>query len=193
MWGALAAVRAFSPALQVLERPELMLDLPQFPHVRTLPTVAERGNGRKDCERRYNSEPEGTMSSKGKVATMRVKDVNIFELTPGLANALAASLDASYREYFTADCSGTSTEEAERRIAAIPEEKRYLTRVLDSLDSAFADFDTETAMLDLPHMQNRKPESIKHFLEFRLRQFKMLLDAVEDCVGEKYPATGGNS
>jgi len=28
MWDALAAVRAFSPVLRVLERPELMLDLP---------------------------------------------------------------------------------------------------------------------------------------------------------------------
>jgi hypothetical protein len=50
--------------------------------------------------------------------------------------------------------------------------------VLDSLDSAFADFDTEKAMLDLPHMQNRKPDAIKRYLEFRLRQFKMLIDAV---------------
>jgi hypothetical protein len=100
------------------------------------------------------------MSSKGKVASVRVKDVNAFQLTPGLADALTASLDASYLEYITAACSGTSTKEAERRIAAIPEEKRYLTRVLDSLDSAFADFDDETAKLDLPHMQNRKPEAI---------------------------------
>jgi len=61
------------------------------------------------------------------------------------------------------------------------------------VDSAFADFDTETAMLDLPHMQNRKPEAIKRYLEFRLRQFKMLLDAVEGYVEEKYPATGGHS
>src|SRR5208282_2322901 len=162
------------------------------------------------------SEPEGTMGSntehnaacgcgsgkkyedccgapKGEVANMRVKDLNVFELTPGLADALSASLDAAYLEYFTADCSGTSTKEAERRIAAIPEGKRYLTRVLDSLDNAFADFDTETAMLDLPHMQKRKPEAIKRYLEFRLRQFKMLLDAVEDYVGEKYPSTGGHS
>jgi hypothetical protein len=86
-----------------------------------------------------------------------------------------------------------STKEAERRIAAIPDGKRYLTRVLDSLDSAFADFDTETAMLDLLHMENRKPEAVKRYLEFRLRQFQMLLDAVEDYVGEKYPATGGYS
>ena len=74
-----------------------------------------------------------------------------------------------------------------------PEDKRYPTRVLDSLDNAFADFDTETAMLDLPHMQDRKPEAIKRYREFRLRQLKMLLDAVGDCVGEKYPATGGHS
>jgi hypothetical protein len=130
---------------------------------------------------------------KSEVATMRVKDVNVFELTPGLADALSASLDASYLQYFTAACSGGSTKEAETRIAAIPEEKRYLTRVLDSLDSAFADFDTDTVMLDLPHMQNRKPEAIKRYLEFRLRQLKMLLDAVEDGVEEKYPATGGHS
>jgi len=106
---------------------------------------------------------------------MRVKDINVFELTPGLANALAASQDASYKEYFRADVLGTSTKEAERQIAAIPEHKRYLTRVLDSLDSAFANFDTETAKLDLPHMRNRKPEGIKRYLEFRREQFKMLL------------------
>ena len=127
------------------------------------------------------------------VESMRVKDINVFELTPGLADALTASLDASYRQYFTADCSGGSTQEAEKKIAAIPEDKCYLTRVLDSLDSAFADFDTETAMLDSPHMQSRKPEAIKRYLEFRLRQFKMLLDAVGDYVEEKYSATGGHS
>jgi hypothetical protein len=124
---------------------------------------------------------------------VRVKDVKDVELTPGLADAFTASLDASYREYFVAACSGRSTKEAERRIAAIPEGERYLTRVLDSLDNAFADFDTETAMLDLPNMQNRKPESIKRYLEFRLQQFKMLLDAVEDYFEEKFPATGGHS
>ena len=86
-----------------------------------------------------------------------------------------------------------STKEAEKQIAAIPEGKRYLTRVLDSLDNGFADFDTETATLDLPHMQNRKPEAIKRYLEFRLQQFRMLLDTVEDYVAEKYPATGGHS
>jgi hypothetical protein len=127
------------------------------------------------------------------VASVRVKDLSDFQLTPGLADALTASLDASYREYFVAACSGSSTKEAKRLIAAIPEEKRYLTRVLDSLDSAFADFDTETAMLDLPNMQNRKPEAIKRYLEFRLQQFKMLIDAVEDFVDEKFPTAGGHS
>jgi hypothetical protein len=127
------------------------------------------------------------------VASVRVKDVKDVELTPGLAEAFTVSLDASYLEYFTAACSGMSTKEAERRIAAIPEGKRYLTRILDSLDNGFADFDSETAMLDLPHMQSRKPEAIKRYLAFRLQQFKMLIDTVEDYVEEKFPATGGHS
>jgi hypothetical protein len=130
---------------------------------------------------------------KSEVESMRVKDISVFELTPGLADALTASLDASYQQYFIADCSGRSTKDAEMQIAAIPEDKRYLTRVLDSLDGAFADFDTETAMLDSPHMQNRKPDAIKRYLEFRRQQFEMPLDAVEDYVVEKYPATGGHS
>jgi hypothetical protein len=88
--------------------------------------------------------------------TIRTKDVEDFELTPGLAEALTGSLDASYLEYFTAASSGRSTKESEKRIAAVPEDKRYLTRVLDSLDTAFADFDSETVKLDLPHMQNRR-------------------------------------
>jgi hypothetical protein len=88
---------------------------------------------------------------------------------------------------------GGARRKLKRRIAAIPEDNRYLTRVLDSLDSAFADFDTQTAQLDLPHMQNRKPEAIKYYLRFRLQQFKMLLETVEDYVEEKYPATGGHS
>jgi hypothetical protein len=37
----------------------------------------------------------------------------------------------------------------DRQEQQIPEERRYLTRVLDSLDSAIADFDTETAMFGL--------------------------------------------
>jgi SEC-C motif-containing protein len=127
------------------------------------------------------------------VASVRVKDLSDFQLTPGLAEALTACLDVSYREYFVVACSGRSTKEAERRIAAIPEDRRYLTSVLDSLDSAFADFDTQTAKLDLPHMRDRKPEAIKRYLEFRIRQFKMLLDAVQDHVEEKYPAAGGHS
>jgi hypothetical protein len=94
------------------------------------------------------------------VASVRAKDVKDVELTPGLADAFTASLDASYLEYFAAACSGRSTQEAERRIAAIPEDKRYLTRVLDSLDSAFADFDTETAKLDLPNMPNLTPSNV---------------------------------
>jgi hypothetical protein len=58
---------------------------------------------------------------KGEVTSVRLKDIKDVELTPGLAEALTASLDASYLEYFSAAGSGMSTKEAERRIAAIPE------------------------------------------------------------------------
>jgi hypothetical protein len=131
-------------------------------------------------------------AAQGEVTTMRTKDLKVFELTPGLADALSASMDGSYQQYFVAAVSGASTKEAEREIAALPEDKRYLMRVLDSLDNAFADFDTETAMLDLPHMQTQ-PEAIQRYLGFRLRQLQMLLDAVSTYVEEKFPATGGNS
>jgi SEC-C motif len=129
----------------------------------------------------------------GEVRTVRVKDIGSLELTPGLANALSASLDGSYHQYFIAGVSGVSTKEAERGIAAMPEGKRYLTRVLDSLDNAFADFDTKTVMLDLPHMQNREPQAIKRYLEVRLLQFKMLLEAVGEYVEGNHPTTGGHS
>lgn len=130
---------------------------------------------------------------KGAEAIMRTKDLTDFALTPGLAGALTNSLDPVYMEYFTAAGSGRSTREAESRIAALPEDKRYLTRVLDSLDTAFADFDSATAKLDLPHMEEHKPEAIKRFLEFRLRQFRLLLDAVEDFIEEKHPTAGGHA
>ena len=130
---------------------------------------------------------------KGKVESVRTKDFKDFELTPGLAEALTKSLDPSYVQYWSAAYSGRSRTECERRIAAIPEGKRYLTRVLDSLDTAFADFDSETAKLDLPHMQKREPEAIKRYLEVRLKQFKLLVDTVDDFVEEKYPPTGGHA
>jgi hypothetical protein len=91
-------------------------------------------------------------------------------------------MDPSYMAFIAAASSGKSTKEAEKRIAAIPEEKRYLTRILDSLDSAFADFASATAKLDLPNMQHNKPENIKSYLEVRLQQMRILLDIVENYV-----------
>jgi hypothetical protein len=139
------------------------------------------GKKRKDC----------CGAEEGTVVNLRPKDIKCLEWTPGLSEALARSLDASYLEYWSAVCLGKGKQEIRRRIAAIAEEKRYLTRVLDSLDGAFADFDTHTAMLDLPHMRERKPEAIKRYLEFRLKQFKLLVDAVDDYLEKNPAATGG--
>jgi hypothetical protein len=124
---------------------------------------------------------------------VRVKDISSFEWTPGVSNALSASLDGSYQQYFIATVRRASTKEAERGIAAMPEEKRYLTRVLDSLDNAFADFDTDTVLLDLPHMRNRKPEAIKRYLEVRLLQLKKLVGVVGNYVEGNHPTAGGHS
>jgi hypothetical protein len=85
---------------------------------------------------------------KGEITEMRTKDLRNLEWTPGLADALGHSIDPAYVEYFMAASSGASTKSAENAIAAISEDKRYLTRVLDSLDNAFADSDTATAKLD---------------------------------------------
>ncbi len=100
---------------------------------------------------------------KGERVQLQPKDLKVIELTPGLADALTASLDPSYQEYWVAAVSGKSTKAAADRVSAIPEDKRYLTRVLGSLDNAFADFDNETVKLDLPYMQQRKPEAIRTY------------------------------
>jgi len=116
---------------------------------------------------------------------VQTKDLRAFELIPGLAARLSASLDRSYIEYAAASLSGRSTREAESRIAVIPEEKRYLTRVLESLDNAFADFDSYAAKLDLPYMRNRQPEAIRFYLQIRLQQCKMLLAEIENYMAGK--------
>lgn len=113
-----------------------------------------------------------------------MKAIKVVEWTPGLVDGLVASLEPPYLEYFALLAKGRGTEAAEQQIAAIPENKRYLTRILDCLDSAFADFDRETAKLDLPYMQHRQPEVIKSYLEFRLHQFASLLNAVSDYLDE---------
>jgi len=124
--------------------------------------------------------------------TVRTKDLKAFELTPGLAKALFTTLDAAYMAYFKASLTGQSRKESEQQIAAIPEDKRYLTRLLESLDNAFADFDTELALLDLPYMRKHNPEAIKRYLEFRAVQYKMLLAVVTDYLANR-PPTGGQS
>ena len=54
---------------------------------------------------------------KGIVADMRAKDVKYLEWTLGLAQALAASLDRPYLEYFTAAGSGGSQRKRSRTVA----------------------------------------------------------------------------
>jgi hypothetical protein len=42
-------------------------------------------------------------------------------------------------------------------------------------------------------MRDSKPEAIKDYLQFRLRQIKLLLDAVDDYLDEKHPRPEGHA
>jgi hypothetical protein len=61
------------------------------------------------------------------------------------------------------------------------------------LDNAFVDFDTDTVLLDLPHMRNCKPEAIKRHPEVRLLQFKKLVGVVGNYVEGNLPTAGEHS
>jgi hypothetical protein len=72
----------------------------------------------------------------------------------------------------------SARDEHGREVAAV---RGVLASVLGMMKAgathvAVANFDTETATLDLPHLQTRKPEIIKRHLEFRIRQFQMLVE-----------------
>ena len=54
---------------------------------------------------------------------------------------------APYLRYAIALAKDESTQEAEREIAALPLEKRYVWRILFALGAAFADFDSEMVEL----------------------------------------------
>ena len=61
-------------------------------------------------------------------------------------------------------------------IAALPKENRYLYRVFQCLDRALADFDNETAKLDLRYVENL-PE-LREKLDLQLRRLEILRETL---------------
>ena len=69
-------------------------------------------------------------------------------------------------------------EEALERIAALKLNERYVWRVASALDWAFADCDSESAMLDWQLMPDDDREEISEILRPRLLQFALFLRAL---------------
>lgn len=74
---------------------------------------------------------------------------------------------------------GKTLTEALVRIRQIPIERRYITRVFNSLDVALADLDTETMRLDLQAMPASTVPELLDKVRYRLAQLEIVLDFLE--------------
>jgi hypothetical protein len=94
-----------------------------------------------------------------------------------VGDMLARSDDIQpYIKHYAALMSGGDSEKTLAVIAALPKDKRYLSRVLQCLAWALADFDSETVKLDLPYMDSL--DAIKEELakrEWQLRELRRTL------------------
>jgi hypothetical protein len=79
-----------------------------------------------------------------------------------------------YMDYYKAALTRGDTETALTTIAKLPLNKRYVSRVVECLDWALADYDGETVQLDLPYLPNL--EETKEKLQERILQLRFLLD-----------------
>jgi hypothetical protein len=82
-----------------------------------------------------------------------------------------------YMDYYTAALTRGDTEKALTAIAELPLSKRYVSRVVECLDWALADYDGETVRLDLPYLPDL--EEIKEKLQRRFLQLRFLLNELE--------------
>ena len=101
----------------------------------------------------------------------------------GSAELLNSKLEP-YMETYMAIHSGESPHDAAQRlIAPLPLEDRYLWRVVNALNWAFGDFDSETIKLDLMTLSEEQlKKATKELLTFRPFQFCRLLRTL---VGEE--------
>jgi hypothetical protein len=112
--------------------------------------------------------------SNGKVVRIPLSQVD----TDPVGDMLAES-DAirPYIDHYCALMGRGDTEKTLGVIAALPVDKRYLSRVVQCLDWALADYDSCSIELDMPHMPDL--EEIKEKLRFRLWQLRILLTKLE--------------
>jgi hypothetical protein len=82
-----------------------------------------------------------------------------------------------YIDHYCALMTGRNSDQTLKVIAALPEEKRYLFRVVQCLDWELADCDSETAKLDMPYVTDLAEVTQK--LHLRLMQLADLLRALK--------------
>ena len=112
------------------------------------------------------------------MATQKVllKDIKVDPLAHELATSegMLPYLDCVIKAYRD---DAVGLEAALEVIRDLPLEKRYTWRVLSALKWAFADFEDEYVVLDLPHIPEPTRSEMTKELELRLQQLRMLLQA----------------
>lgn len=82
-----------------------------------------------------------------------------------------------YINHYKAVLSGEDSNATLKIIAGLPSEKRYLSRVVQCLDWALADFDSETAKLDMPYISDL--DEVQAKLQHRLMQLNILFQTLK--------------
>jgi hypothetical protein len=109
------------------------------------------------------------------IRTMRVKDIIAEDGALGMANT---SLMEPYLANLEARITGQGREEAEKAIADLPMERRYIRRLASSLKRAFVDFDKSSIRTDLSTMKAEDFDTVVGLIECRPVQFAMLLRTI---------------
>lgn len=109
----------------------------------------------------------------------RLLTMPISQIKTDPVGEMLASSDAlkPYIDHYKAQQRGGDRDATLGAIAALPESKRYLSRVVECLNWALADFDSETVKLDMPYMSNL--DEVKHKLWFRFNQMSVLLKVLQ--------------
>lgn len=112
--------------------------------------------------------------SKGKILQIPLSQIEADPVGDMLAESESLR---PYIDHYCALMKGADSDKTLRVIADLPVEKRYLFRVVQCLDWALADYDDETAKLDMPYMPDLG--DITEKLRLRAWQLIDLLRALE--------------
>jgi hypothetical protein len=86
-----------------------------------------------------------------------------------------------YIRYFTATYSNYDSSDQLTTISDLPLDKRYLTSLVNRLDFAFCDFDSESLKLDLTFLNSDEICAIKKDLSRFAYQFWKFVSLVDSC------------